>query len=193
MVSTRPLISKSSSAFIYPLVTAPTAQITTDIIITSMFHSFFNSLARSWYFIFLFTFFQFYSVVCRDSKVYNSASSIFLLSITRSGRLAEIRWFVCISKSVIFSFESFFTSISWWISIEVWETTSFLKSPRLFSVFWPTSTMLLFRWSPLVLLFPSPPVSLSVLGLLYRERQLQLVSPSLSSSLVFFCPLARSW
>ena len=49
--------------------------------------------------------FQFYLEVIRDSKVHNSASSlflfifIFLLTISRSGCLAEIRWFVCISKS----------------------------------------------------------------------------------------------
>ena len=52
--------------------------------------------------IFLFTSFQFYS-----SKVHNSVSSNFfiflkmllLLTITRPGRLAEIKWSVCISKS----------------------------------------------------------------------------------------------
>ena len=48
------------------------------------------------------SFFQHYSVVCRDSKGHNSACSLFfpfLLIITRSGRLADIRWSVCISKS----------------------------------------------------------------------------------------------
>ena len=49
-----------------------------------------------------------------------------------------------------------------------------------------------FRWSPLVLLFPSPPVPLSILWWLYLSCQLQLVSPSLSSSVVFFSSLARS-
>ena len=47
----------------------------------------------------LFTFFQFYSVVCWDAKVHNSANFLFLLIIIRSGCLTEIRWFVCISKS----------------------------------------------------------------------------------------------
>ena len=50
----------------------------------------------------LFTFFQFYSVISRESKVHNSSGSLFflffLLIITRSGRLAEIRSSVCISK-----------------------------------------------------------------------------------------------
>ena len=46
IVSTRPPTSKSSSPFSNPLVTAPNAPITIGIIITNMFHSLFNSLAR---------------------------------------------------------------------------------------------------------------------------------------------------
>ena len=46
MVSTRPPTSKSSSSFSNPLVTVPKAPITIGIIVTFMFHSFFNSLAR---------------------------------------------------------------------------------------------------------------------------------------------------
>ena len=49
MVSTRPPTSKSSSPFINPLVTVLNVPITIGIIITCMFHSFFNSLARSRY------------------------------------------------------------------------------------------------------------------------------------------------
>ena len=49
MVSTYPPISKSSSPFINPLVIVPRAPITIDINITFMFHSFFNSFARSRY------------------------------------------------------------------------------------------------------------------------------------------------
>ena len=48
-VSTRPPTSKSSSPFSNPLVTFPNAPITIGIIVTCMFHSFFNSLARSKY------------------------------------------------------------------------------------------------------------------------------------------------
>ena len=47
MVSTRPPISKYSSPFNNPLVTVLKAPITIGIIFTFMFHSFFNSLARS--------------------------------------------------------------------------------------------------------------------------------------------------
>ena len=49
IVSTRPPTSKSSSPFSNPLVTVPNAPITIGIIVTCMFHSFFNSLARSRY------------------------------------------------------------------------------------------------------------------------------------------------
>ena len=49
MVSTRPPTSKSSSPFSNPLVTVPKAPITIGIIVTFMFHSFFNSPAMSRY------------------------------------------------------------------------------------------------------------------------------------------------
>ena len=49
MVSTRPPTSKSSSPFSNPLVTVPNAPITISIIVTCMFHSFFNSIARPRY------------------------------------------------------------------------------------------------------------------------------------------------
>ena len=49
----------------------------------------------------------------------------------------------------------FLTSVSWWFSTGVWETASLLKSPELFSVFWPIIIMLYLGWSPLVYLFPS--------------------------------------
>ena len=49
MVSTLLVISKSSSPFNNLLVTVPKAPITIGIIVTFMFHSFFNSLARSRY------------------------------------------------------------------------------------------------------------------------------------------------
>ena len=49
MVSTRSPTSKSSRSFNNPLVTVPKAPITIDIVVTFMFHSFFNSLARSRY------------------------------------------------------------------------------------------------------------------------------------------------
>ena len=66
-----------------------------------MFHSFFQFPSKVEVLILLFTFFQFYSVVSRDSKVDNFVSSLFffLFIIIRSGHLAEIRWSVCMSRS----------------------------------------------------------------------------------------------
>ena len=49
MVSTRLPTFKSSRSFNNPFVTMPKAPITISIIVTFMFHSFFNSLARSRY------------------------------------------------------------------------------------------------------------------------------------------------
>ena len=101
MVSTCPLISKFSSPGINPLVTEPRAPLSIGSIVTFIFHSFFNSLVSSF-----FTFFEFFSVVSRDSKVLNSSSSLFsffffffLLIITRPVGPAEIWCSVCISKS----------------------------------------------------------------------------------------------
>ena len=48
-VSTNPPTSKSSSPFSNSFVTVPKAPITIGIIVTFMFYSFVNSLARSWY------------------------------------------------------------------------------------------------------------------------------------------------
>ena len=49
MVSTWPTTSKSSWPFNYPLVTVLNPPITIVIIVTFLFHSFFNSIARSRY------------------------------------------------------------------------------------------------------------------------------------------------
>ena len=95
IVSTRLSTSKSSRTFNNLLVTVPKVPTTIGIIVTFMFHSFFNSLARSRYLSLFSDFFQFYSVVSRDSKVDNLADFLFffflLLIIIRSGLLAEIR------------------------------------------------------------------------------------------------------
>ena len=62
IISTRTPTPKSSSPFNNPLVTVAKVPITIGIIVTFIFHSFFNSLARSRYL----SFFQFYSVVSRQ-------------------------------------------------------------------------------------------------------------------------------
>ena len=54
-------------------------------------------------------------------------------------------------------------SVSRWFLTGVWVTASLLKSPGLFLVFWPFSTMLSFGWSPLVHQLPSPLAPLAIL------------------------------
>ena len=76
MVPTRLPTSKIFSPFRNSLVTVPKAPITIGIIVTCMFHSFFQFPSKVEVLILLFTFFQFYSVV-RDSKVDNFTYSLF--------------------------------------------------------------------------------------------------------------------
>ena len=77
MVSTRSPISKSSSPFNSPLVTVPNAPIVIDIIVTFMFYSSFKFHMKYVVLNLLLTFFRFYSVVSRDSKINNFLSSLF--------------------------------------------------------------------------------------------------------------------
>ena len=97
MVSAPPPTSKSSSLLNNPLVTVPNATITIGIIVTCMFHRFFQFPSKVEVLILLFTFFQFYSVVSRDSKVDNFAISLPFVDyykVWSSGRDWVIRVYV---------------------------------------------------------------------------------------------------
>ena len=96
IVSTRPPTSKSSRPFNNPLVIVPKAPITISTIVTFMFHSFFNSLARSRYFS---HFFRFILWSAGTAKFTILQILFFLLIIIRSCLLAGIRWSVCMLKS----------------------------------------------------------------------------------------------
>ena len=114
MVSTRPPTSKSSRPFNNPLVTVPKAPITISIIVTFMFHSFFQFSSKVNVLISIFTIFQFYSVVCRDSKVNNLADFLFfLLIIIRSGLRAEI-----IIIIIVISLEYFTSALADGLSLD---------------------------------------------------------------------------
>ena len=103
MVSTRPSTSKTSRPFNNPLVTVPKGPITIVIIVTFMFHSFFNSLARSRYLSLFSHSFSF--ILWSAGTAKSTILQIFflllllLLIIIRFGLRAEIRLSVCISKS----------------------------------------------------------------------------------------------
>ena len=96
MVSTRPLFFKSFSPFINSSVTVLRAPIT---IVTFMFHSFLKSLPRSRYLSFFSLSFNFTLWSTGTAMFPILQVLFFLLFIIRSGRLAEFRWSVCMSKS----------------------------------------------------------------------------------------------
>ena len=78
IVSTRPPSSKSSRPFNNPLVIVPKAPITTGTIVSLMFHSYFDSLARSRY---LYFFAHSLKLVCRFKFRYICFSSHFGFAI----------------------------------------------------------------------------------------------------------------
>ena len=102
MVSTRPLISKSSSPSTNPLVTVPSALVMIGITVTFKFHSFsVLKLGPGTYF-----FFNLLSVLSsgqpeRQSLLFGSLSFFF------TNRLTEIMWSVCIPQSQIILCVSF--------------------------------------------------------------------------------------
>ena len=109
ILSTCPLISKSSSPFINHLGIVPSGPITTSITITFTLRTFISSLAWSKYlspFSLSFNLTLWYAGTAKSTirqvlSLSLSLSHFFWggLTITQSGRLAEIRWSVCISKS----------------------------------------------------------------------------------------------
>ena len=109
MVSTCPPTSKSSSPFNNHLVTLPKAPMTIGVIVTFMFHSFFQFPSKFKVLIFLFTFLQFYFVISRDSKVDKFENYLFLLLIIiKCGLLSRLG-----DQSVCQSPVGFFVSFSW--------------------------------------------------------------------------------
>ena len=99
MVSTHPPISKSSNPFNNPLVTVPKVPIMIGIIVTFMFHSFFQFPSKLRYLSFFSHYFSFilWSAGTANSTVLQVF--FFFLIIIKSGLLAEISWSVCMSKS----------------------------------------------------------------------------------------------
>ena len=90
MVSIPPPTSKSSSPFNNPLVTVPKAPITIGIIVTFMFYSLLNSLAKSRYLSFFSNSFRFILWSAETGKYTILQTHFILLIIIRSGPLAEI-------------------------------------------------------------------------------------------------------
>ena len=99
IVSTRPSTTTSSRPYNNPLVIVSNAPITIGTIVNFMFHSFFNSLARSKYLSFFSLSFRFILWSTGRAKSTILQILFFLLIIMRSGFLAGIRWSVCMLKS----------------------------------------------------------------------------------------------
>ena len=102
----------------------------------------------------------------------------------------------------------FHTNVSWWLLTVLWVRGSLLKTPGLFSVFWPTLVMVLSGWSLLVLVFPRFPVPLPILRefpkctyqtwyhcclhvpwLLQLSKKVQIFIPLLTLKKILFCGL----
>ena len=143
MVSTRPVISKSSSPCTNPLVTVPRAPITISIIVTFMFHSFFNPLTRSRYLSLSSHSFNFTLWSAETAKSIILQVLFLLLVIIRSGCLAEICLSVCTSKSQ----RSLCVLFSWTDSglclyhLFVWSNFNFLDSSQWITL--PTQSWLI--------------------------------------------------
>ena len=78
---------------------------------------------------------------------------------------------------IIIIIRDFHISVSRWFFTGVLMTASLLKSPGLFSVFWPFSIMLLFGWSPPVRKIQTPPIPLATL--IYCSKRIIADDPSL--------------
>ena len=132
MVCTPPPTSKSSSPFNNPLVTVPNAPITICKIVTFMFHSFFNSLARSRYLSFFSLSFSFILWSAGTAKSTILYVLFLLLIIVRSGLLDEIRWSVRMLKShrsLCVSFSRTATGLCTYHLFE-WSNSNFLHNSQ---------------------------------------------------------------
>ena len=135
------LISKSFCSFISTLVTLRRSPVTIGIIVTLLYHIFFfNFLARSMYLSFLLSF----TFTLRLARIAESTiiTVLFLLLITRSSRLAEIRLSVCISKSQRNSCISFCRANSglYIYHLVIWSNLNFFHNFQWIS--WPTKLCL---------------------------------------------------
>ena len=143
MVSTRPPTSKFFSPDSNPLDTVPNAPITIGIIVTCMFHSFFNSIARSRYLSFFSHSFSFILGSAGTAILTILKVPFFYWSLW-SLVLVEIRWSVCMSKSHRSLWVSFF-----WPGAElciyllfVWLNLNFLHISQWITL--PTQSCLVF-------------------------------------------------
>ena len=131
VVSIRPPISSSSSSLSKPLETVPSVPTTIGITVTLMFYSFLSYLARYKY-----SFFLSFSLIF---TLWSAFFSLFLLITIWPGLLSRICYYYYYYYYYYLLIRVFHISVSLWSFTGDWVTTSLLKSPGLFSVFWPFS------------------------------------------------------
>ena len=145
MVSTRRLTFKSSSPCTNHLMTVPRALTTIGVTVTFMFQSFSVLLQGPG------TYFSFRppsvlscGPLVRQSPLFDRFS--FLLTITRSSSLAEIRWSVCISKSqrIVYILFSRTDSGLYIYHLLVWSNLNFLHNSQ--GITLPTRSCLIFNY-----------------------------------------------
>ena len=96
---------------------------------TILFHSIFMFSGKVLVSIYLFIFFHFLSVVSQNGKIHQTTSLLF----------CDYYYYYYYYYYLLRVFR---TSVCWWLLTGVWVTGSLLKSPRLFTVFWPILIML---------------------------------------------------
>ena len=179
IVSSCPPTSKSSRPFNNPFVIVPKAPITIGTIVTFMFLSFFNSLARSRYSSFFSHSFRFILWSAGTAKSMILQILFFLLIIVRSGLLAGIRW------SVLLLLQVFHKSFYGWFYTDVWVTVYFHGSPWLLYVFTLTLTLLWSGYCWFILWFQVPQDSFLCFWGTFQGNQLQFIPSSLSHYIFF--------
>ena len=100
----------------------------------------------------------FFAFFCRVLDQQNTLNEKLICLLRREFHVSFSRYYYYYSLN-----RAFHITVSRWFFTGVWVTPSLLKSPGLFSVFWPFSIMLSFGWSPPVRQLPSPPVPLVIL------------------------------
>ena len=201
IVSTRPPTSKSCRPFNNPLDIVPKAPITIGTIVTFIFHSFFNSLARSRYLSFFAHSFRLILWSARTAKSTILQILFFLLIIIRCDLLAGIRWSVCMLKShrsLCVSFSRTGAGLCMY-HLLVWSNLNFLHISQ--GIALPTQSCLtlysfcanlqhsLIMWLIVSSLSPHSLHLLLIRGLadgLSQEFVLQQVSSSLQNSCQYF-------
>ena len=128
LVSTCPIISKSSSPFNNPLVTLPKAPITIGIIVTFMFHSCFQFPCKEEVLILLFTFPQFYSVISQSTILQVLSLSLSLSFVDYFQRLSD--QFVCQSPIEVYVSHSQGHAALYIYHLFVWSNLNFLHISR---------------------------------------------------------------